>query len=128
MYWFFLLLTRSHFGDIILSPTSGPQFSLYPFQDTCTSPLSVIESNYRPPIGKIRCGQLYSTPIISLLFFCFVSVSSFHIVTPEMGFPNFAELPAGLIDDGERPEAAAIRELRKKPDMRPKAPSIPARF
>ena len=36
-------------------------------------------------------------------------LKAFHLA--EIGFLYFAELPAGLIDDGEMPEEAVIREL-----------------
>ena len=41
-------------------------------------------------------------------------LKAFHLT--EIGFPYFAELPAGLtwIDDGETPEKAAIHELREE--------------
>lgn len=87
----------------------------------------MIVEQYRPPVGKFVVGQsvsrsisqtpTYCTPIISpslslSLFVCFGSQVS-HIL-PKWGFPNFAELPAGLIDDGETPETAAVRELREE--------------
>jgi 8-oxo-dGTP pyrophosphatase MutT (NUDIX family) len=39
-------------------------------------------------------------------------LKAFHLA--EIGFPYFAELPAGLIDDGEMPEEAAIHELQEE--------------
>ena len=39
-------------------------------------------------------------------------LKAFHLA--EIGFLYFAELPAGLINDGEMPEEAVIRELREE--------------
>ena len=39
-------------------------------------------------------------------------LKAFHLA--EIRFLYFAELPAGLINDGEMPEEAAIRELREE--------------
>ena len=73
----------------------------------------MIVEQYRPSVGKLVVGQsnqpspeLQHTPTFSLF--------SNLLNLTEIGFPHFTELPAGLIDDGETPEAAAIRELREE--------------
>lgn len=93
----------------------------------------MIIEQYRPPVGKFVVGQssqpyntsLYpqlKTPHLYLPFPCFflyliwdfplgiLLTDAIEIVKPT---PH-TELPAGLIDDGETPEGAAIRELREE--------------
>lgn len=71
----------------------------------------MIIEQYRPPVGKFVVGRwglakLQHTPTYRSL------LKTSHLT--EFGLPTLAELPAGLIDDGETPEAAAIRELREE--------------
>ena len=56
----------------------------------------MIIEQYRPPVGNFVVGQ-----------FRFLIKSSGPLF-------QIAELPAGLIDDGETPEEAAIRELQEE--------------
>ena len=60
----------------------------------------MIIEQYRPPIGKYIIGQTV----------IFVPIGTkIHI-----SINYSAELPAGLIDDGETPEEAANRELQEE--------------
>lgn len=96
-------------------------------------PLStVIIEQYRPPVGKFVVGQSgqpcntsllpAATPplasISCILFWPFFSLplGAFSLTLSKSGTtpPSSAELPAGLVDDGETPEETAIRELREE--------------
>ena len=97
-----------HFSESVFFP---PVVAILPLIQSKTRafPIStIIIEQYRPPVGKIVVGQSVSQTSAYMLSLLKVS----HLA--EIGFPYFTELPAGLIDDDETPEEAAIRELREE--------------
>ena len=105
-------LHYSHFCKAFFPSRSGRSPRSHPIQDACISRLYG-DNRAIPCSGReVRSRSVGSsqtptyTPLIALF--------SKLLNLTEFGRPTLAELPAGLIDDGETPEAAAIRELREE--------------